>query len=140
MTGKHRVHDRKAQIYKLKPRCKACYNRRERGRRREWKRRYLQDWRRKNQQINRSYWDNDTQRQKQAARARAHYQANREAILIQKRMRSRGRKITLAEAKELLQRFGRCYPTRRGLTCRGLRETSALSCKNQTRLCAIIPL
>jgi hypothetical protein len=105
--------------------CKECNNARERGHRREYKRRYLQLWRMRNAELNESYW-----RQRQAelrpelnTRAYMRFLQNHDAILIQGRMRRQlGECVSLAEARGLLKKHGCCYPTRFGLTPKGLRE------------------
>jgi hypothetical protein len=119
------VHRRRTHDFLLRPRCKLCHNASEKGHRREYKRKYLRRWRKDNSEINESYW-----RQAQAAnrpqlnaRCYARFRKNHAAILIQGRMRRQtGTPVSLAEAKELLRRYGRCYPTRYGLTQKGLRE------------------
>lgn len=106
----------------LRPRCKKCNNERERGHRREWKRKYLRRWRRDNAELNESYW-RGRDRVTQNAYAYKHFRKNHAAVLIQGRMRRQtGMCISLAEARKLLRKYGRCYPTRWGLTPRGLRE------------------
>jgi hypothetical protein len=106
----------------LRPRCKKCNNERERGHRREWKRKYLRRWRRDNAALNESYW-RGRDRLVQNAISYSHFRRNHDAILIQGRLRRQlGAKVTLAEARELLRKHGCCYPTRYGLTPKGLRE------------------
>ncbi len=119
------VHLRREKLYYMRPRCKNCHNKRERGHRREWKRKYLQRWRRENAAVNESYWKGDAdirERARVRAAARLKDPQYHEAILIQGRLRRHGIKVSLKEAKELLKEFGRCYPTRFGLTSAGLRE------------------
>src|SRR5439155_5092911 len=106
----------------LRPRCKDCHNARERGHRREWKTAYLRRWRKYNDELNRSYWkkrsDEEWARAAERFRSRNHL-----ALLIQGRLRRRiGMHVTVAEARRLLKTFGPCYPTRYGLTAKGLRE------------------
>lgn len=56
-------------------------------------------------------------------RAYKRFRRNHAAILIQGRMRRQvGMCVSLAEARQLLRKYGRCYPTRWGLTEKGLRE------------------
>lgn len=106
----------------LRPRCKKCHNQRERGHRREYKRKYLRRWRRDNAEINESYW-RGRDRAAQNAYARVHFRKNHAAILIQGRLRRQAEmRVSLTEAKKLLRKYGRCYPTRWGLTPKGLRE------------------
>ncbi len=117
------AHHRKEGIFYLRPRCKDCHNARERGTRREYKRKYLQRWRARNPQLNESYWrDNPRVKEKARIRAAARSNEKHEALLIQGRLNRRGFGISLKEAEELLNKFGRCYPTRYGLTPEGLRE------------------
>lgn len=115
---------RREKLYYLRPRCKACHNAKERGHRREWKRKYLQRWRKQNAALNESYWRNDRVKEQcrvNAAR-RLSDQQYHDAILIQGRMNRRGMGISIKEAQGLLRRFGPCYPTRFGLTPKGLKE------------------
>lgn len=116
------IHRRRTADYLLRPRCKPCHNEQQRTSRREWKRSYQRRWRARNQTLNRSYWDNDTAREQSRLRALKYYQQHRDAKLIQHRLRTHGRRVTIAQARELLARFGRLYPKRAGLTARGLRE------------------
>jgi hypothetical protein len=119
------VHRRRTHDFLLRPRCKKCHNTREKGHRREWKRKYLQRWRKNNAEVNESYW-----RLRQAelrpelnARSYRRFRKNHAAILIQGRMRRQARmRVSVAEAKELLRKYGRCYPTRWGLTAAGIAE------------------
>lgn len=120
LIRRRRTHD-----FLLRPRCKDCYNVREKGHRREWKRKYLRRWRKDNAELNESYWRqrNAAKRVELNARAYKRFRKNHAAILIQGRMRRQaGMRVSLAEAKRLLRKYGRCYPTRAGLTPRGLRE------------------
>lgn len=119
LVRRRRTHD-----YLLRPRCKKCHNTRERGHRREYKTKYLRRWRRDNAEINESYW-----RQAMAAnrtalklRARVRFARHHQAILIQSRLRRKRIKVSLREADRLYRKYGRCYPTRFGLTAWGLRE------------------
>ncbi len=117
------VFKRKEKQFLLRPRCKDCHNKRERKNRREYKREYLRKWRSENSELNRSYWkDNPVYREKFRVNAYKRFIKNHETILIQGRFARRGRSITLYQAKELLKIFGRCYPTRQGLTSLGLKE------------------
>lgn len=118
------VHNRKSGTYQLRPRCKSCHNEKEKGHRREWKTQYLQRWRRRNKKLVESYWkDSPDRKEKNRIRMAAHVKANKDAIAIQRRLRTRlDMHISLLEAKELLGRFGHCYPSRYGLTREGLRE------------------
>src|ERR1700722_1819081 len=90
----------------LRPRCKKCHNDRERGHRREWKRKYLRRWRRDNAALNESYWRGRS-RLKQNAYSYNHFLQNHDAILIQGRLRRQlSMKVSLAEARELLRKHG----------------------------------
>lgn len=113
---------RTEKVYKLRPRCKECHNARERGHRREWKKQYLQKWRKNNAKLNESYWRNDQAKEQHRVNAKKRFDQKHEAILIQIRMRKRGYPTSIAEAEALLKRFGPCYPTKAGLSKRGLRE------------------
>lgn len=115
-------HRKSLGYYYVRPICKACHNAKERGHRREYKARYLAQWRKRNASLVKSYWDNDAYRENAARRADKRFRANHAALLIQGRLHRRGMTVTLAEAQELLERFGPCYPTRFGLTEAGLRE------------------
>lgn len=117
------VYRSKRDGYVMRPRCKECHNAGERGHRREYKRNYLRAWRRRNKSLDRSYWNNPTQRRKSTLRARGYRERDGEAITIQRRLREQlNERVTLAEARELLLKFGPGYPTRYGLTEEGLRE------------------
>jgi len=117
------VYMRREKRYYLRPRCKACHNEKERGQRREWKRAYLQKWRKKNAKVNESYWkDNPIVREQARVNAMKRFKEKHEAILIQGRMNRRGMQVSLKEAEELLRTYGRCYPTAFGLTENGKRE------------------
>lgn len=50
------VHRRRTRDFMLRPRCKLCHNAREKGHRREYKRKYLRRWRKENPEVNESYW------------------------------------------------------------------------------------
>ncbi|MEK6323591.1 MAG: hypothetical protein AABN33_18275 [Acidobacteriota bacterium] len=114
---------RREKAYLLRPLCKDCHNQRERGHRREWKTKYLRGWRFRNRQLSDSYWrGNPAVKEKARIRAAARFEKKHEAILIQGRLNRRGMGVSLKQAEELLQRFGPCYPSRLGLTPRGLRE------------------
>jgi len=118
----------------IRPKCKDCHNSAERGHRREYKREYLRKWRKRNKALNDSYWkDNDRVREQAAKRAKARFDANHEAILIQGRMGRRGMNVTLDEAKELLGKYGRCYPSRVGLTKKGLKECERIRSRMRSR-------
>lgn len=120
------IYNRKEKVYYLRPRCKDCHNKKERGHRREWKRNYLRAWRKRNRQVNESYWKDNADVREQGRLNAARRLANpeyHEAVLIQGRLRRQLKlRITIVEAKELLAQFGRCYPSRFGLTEAGLRE------------------
>src|SRR6185369_7198439 len=111
------VHLKREKLYYMKPICKECHNKRERGHRREYKRNYLRAWRKRNAQLNESYWRNTPDRkQKAIERQERMRQRHGDALLIQGRLRRRGMKISVKEAGALLRRFGPCYPSRMGLT------------------------
>lgn len=116
---------RREGIILLRARCKSCHNEKEKGHRRAWKRQYLRNWRSRSRALNESYWRqrNAAKREELNAYAYRHFLANHDAILIQGRLRRRlGTKVSLAEARKLLLKFGPCYPTSFGLTPPGLRE------------------
>jgi hypothetical protein len=114
---------RRENLYYLRPRCKSCHNGRERGHRREWKRKYLQRWRAKNAKLNESYWKgSDRVRERGRVNAARRFKENHDALLIQGRLRRRGMPVSINEAKELLRKYGPCYPSRFGLTRAGLKE------------------
>jgi len=103
--------------------CKDCHNEHEQGHRREYKRNYLRRWRRQNAQLNESYWrNNPIVKEKARVNAARRFKSDHEAILIQGRLNRHGMSVSLAEAKILFAQFGRCYPSRFGLTPDGLRE------------------
>jgi hypothetical protein len=119
------IRRRKTSDFMLRPRCKECHNKREQGHRREWKRKYLKLWRKRNPELNDSYWrDHQVEnRPKAAERARRQFRKHHAAILIQGRLRRRlGMSLSLKECKELARKYGPCYPTKYGLTPAGLRE------------------
>lgn len=114
---------RKEKLFRLRPRCKECHNKTEQGNRRDYKRKYLQDWRKKNSKVNKSYWkDNPAYKERARINALRRFNEKHEAILIQGRLNRRGMQVTIAEAEELLKLYGRCYPTPQGLTPAGLKE------------------
>ena len=131
------------KFYYLRPRCKDCNNERERGHRRDWKRKYLQAWRKRNKQLNDSYWKGSERvREQSRMRAAKLWQEKHAAILIQGRLNRHGHRVTLKEAEALFERFGCCYPTRFGLTPTGLRECERIRSrmrknKNRLRLSAL---
>jgi hypothetical protein len=117
-------HRRSGEFY-LRPRCKECHNKTERGHRREYKRKYLKLWRKRNPEINEGYWRqrNADNRKELTAQSYARFKRNHAAILIQGRLRRRmGMLVDLAEAKRLARKYGPCYPTRYGLTAKGIKE------------------
>ena len=122
--------------FHLRPRCKKCQNLRERGHRRQQKARYLRAWRARNQDLDQSYWRiaNEQKRPEIARRAAVRFQAHHAGILIQGRLWRRLKlKVTLAEAETLCEKYGRCYPTRQGLTPRGLRECEQIRSRLRRR-------
>ena len=50
------IRQKKQRNILLRPRCKKCHNRRERGHRREYKTAYLRRWRDYNAELVESYW------------------------------------------------------------------------------------
>jgi hypothetical protein len=118
------VHLRKEGVYLIRRRCKDCNNRKERGHRREWKRRYLRRWRRENPKLNESYWRKaSADKTKVNTHARAHFKNNHHAILIQGRLRRRlGMHVTLNEARSLVSEYGPCYPSMQGLSRKGINQ------------------
>lgn len=114
---------KKEKLFRVRPRCKACNNERERGNRREYKRKYLKKWRKRNDSLNRSYWkDNPHVKERSRINAARQREKKGDAMAIQQRMRNRGFYLSLSEAGELLAIYGRCYPTRAGLSKKGLAE------------------
>lgn len=119
------VHRKRTHDFLLRPRCKECHNKAERGNRREYKTRYLRRWRRDHPELNESYWKQRTAdlREQLTAKAARRFWGNHDALLIQGRLRRQlGMKVTISEARELARKYGCCYPTRHGLTAKGLRE------------------
>lgn len=130
------VRIRREQAYRVRPRCKECNNARERGHRREYKRNYLRKWRRENVRLNESYWkDNPVVREQARIRAAKAFEdpIYRDAVAIQRRLRGKGELVSLDEAKELLAKYGRCYPTRFGLSLYGLRECEQIRSRLRNR-------
>lgn len=122
------------KLYRVRPRCKECYNERERGHRREWKREYQQNWRKDNSELNDSYWkDNPKVKEQSRQRTNKIWNEKREAVLIQGRMNRHGRRVSLKKAEELLTKFGRCYPTGFGLTTEGERECEKIRSRFRLR-------
>jgi hypothetical protein len=131
MVVQHRTDN--GGFFYMRPICKSCHNARERGHRREYKKQYLDNWRKRNAGLDKSYRQTDHYRQKAAERSYRYFKANHAAILIKKRLAYREIPVTLAEAKELLERFGPCYPTRQGLTKAGLRECERIRSRLRVR-------
>jgi hypothetical protein len=119
LVGRKRTHD-----FRLRPRCKECHNESERGKRRKWKTKYLRRWRRDNAELNESYWRqrNAQLREELTQKARVRFERFHFPNLIQRRLRRKGIRVTLAESKTLYRKYGCCYPLRAGLTPWGLRE------------------
>lgn len=116
---------RTGNVFRLRPRCKACNNSAERGHRREYKTKYLRRWRKWHPELTESYWRPRSKEQHLHANALsyAHFQRNHAAILIQGRLRRRlGMKVSIAECREFVKKFGCCYPTQFGLTPDGIKE------------------
>jgi hypothetical protein len=123
------VHRKKTRDFRLRPRCKDCHNKREKGHRRDYKTRYLRRWRKENANLNESYWRqrNAELRAELSVRARKRFTRNHAAILIQGRLRRQlGMHVTLTEARALCRKYGRCYPTRYGLSKQGLLEAERI--------------
>lgn len=131
MIVQHRT-DNGGYFY-MRPICKKCHNARERGHRRDYKRKYLENWRKENRAIDKSCRQTDDYREKAAKRSYRYFKENHAAILIKKRLAYRDIEITLDEAKELLERFGPCYPTPQGLTKAGLRECERIRSRLRVR-------
>jgi len=127
--------------FHLRQRCKECHNARERGHRREYKRKYLQRWRAKNADVDKSYWNNPESREKARVRAAGKFkdQTYHEALLIQGRLNRRDMEVSISEAKELLQTYGRCYPSRFGLTPEGLKECERIRSRMRQRGGKVLP-
>jgi hypothetical protein len=117
----------------MRPKCKACHNAQERGHRRDYKREYQRRWRRENKALNDSYFKNDQVREYAKLRARQFSRDHKDALAIQRRMAARGYNIAISEARELLATYGRCYPTRYGLTKAGLAECEKIRGRLRTR-------
>lgn len=132
MIVQHRT-DPKGNYYYFRPFCKECNNTRERGHRREYKTKYLRRWRRENKALTRSYWDNPQAREQNTSNAADYVRRNKDAIAIQRRLRKRGHLITMAEARDLLDKFGRCYPTKYGLTIRGQKACERMRSRLRSR-------
>ncbi len=120
------IYHKREQYYYVRPRCKDCHNAHEQGHRREWKRAYLQKWRRKNAALTRSYWDNPEVKEQVGKNAKEFWQKNRAALLIKGRLQRRGEPCTIAEAREYLQSYGPNYPTIHGLTATGRKEVERI--------------
>jgi hypothetical protein len=123
------VRNKKEHTFTLRPRCKSCHNKNERGHRRKWKTKYLRKWREYNSELNESYWRarNQEKRQELTAQARVRFRKYHHALLIQGRLRRLlDMHVSLAEARRLLKQFGPCYPSRLGLTAWGLRECARI--------------
>lgn len=128
------VYIRREKHYKLRPRCKPCHNERERGRNRERKTAYQRRWRARNRALNESYWKGNPARREQARKsAEKQRRENGAAIAIRRKMNKRGMDITIAEAKELLEKYGRCYPGIAGLTETGRRECERIRSRLRKR-------
>ena len=124
---------RKVNLFCVKSRCKECHNALERGHRREYKREYLRRWRMRNAELCESYYLNNPRRQEQGRRSTENYiKRHGDAYRIQGRMRRHGMPVSIEEAHELLRQFGRCYPSRIGLTAKGLRECERIRARLRT--------
>jgi hypothetical protein len=119
------VHRRRTHDFLLRPRCKACHNKAEKGHRRAYKTKYLRRWRRANAELNRTYWKERNARLGKpllAAKAAVRFRENHFPLLIQARLRRKRIKVSIGEAKRLYRKYGCCYPLRAGLTPWALRE------------------
>jgi hypothetical protein len=87
-----------------------------------------------NRELNESYWKQRTAdlREEITAKAAMRFWQNHDALLVQGRLRRRlGMKVTLSEAKELVRKYGCCYPTVFGLTPAGRKECERI--RSRTR-------
>ena len=116
------VRHKKTRVYDLRRRCKVCHNKKEKGHRREWKCNYQKRWRVRHRKLVKSYRQTPAYKVGNARRAYSHFTRHHEAILIAGRLRRRGMDCTMAEAREFLAKFGRCFPSCYGLTAAGRRE------------------
>jgi len=123
------IHIRKSGAYELRPRCKDCQNKRERGHRRPYKTSYLKRWRAKHRKTDKSYRETDKYRETARLRQSKYIEQHHDQMAIRRRLMTRGIRVTLKEAAALLQRFGPCYPTRFGLTKKGLSECERIRSK-----------
>lgn len=134
------IFNRGTKTYYVRPRCKECHNAAEQGYRREYKREYLRKWRQKNRQLNDSYWkDNPTVRERCRINAARRLAKDHDAILIQGRMSRKGMNVSIEEAKELLKKYGRCYPTLYGLTDKGRKECERIRARLRKRARRVPP-
>lgn len=123
---------RKQNLFCVKELCKPCHNAKERGHRREYKREYLRRWRQRNPDLCESYYRNNPNRNEQGRRSAENYiKRHGDAYRIQGRMRRHGMPVSIEEAHELLEQFGRCYPSRIGLTKKGLKECERIRSRSR---------
>ena len=111
----------KGKIY-VRPLCRKC--RPMRGnveRRKENQAAYLRQWRKANPELTREY-GRKVPREVSRENGYSQWDKNRAAYLIKIRLRRGGFKVTLEEARQLLKRFGPCYPLVAGLSTAGKRE------------------
>jgi hypothetical protein len=123
------VRMRKQKTVLLRPRCKACHNKHEKGHRREYKTKYLRRWRKDNAELTTSYWKQNhaANRKKYNAQHAKWLRRHHSAILIQGRLRRQaGIHVNLKEARRLCRIYGVAYPTRYGLTEGGRREAERI--------------
>lgn len=117
------VRRRELNGFHLRPRCKECHNKKERGHRRDWKRKYQQKWRAKNPKLYESYWkDDDQSRERSRVSALRWYNKNRDALAIRRRLAKGGISVSVEEANDMLKQYGVCYPSLHGLTPEGLKQ------------------
>jgi hypothetical protein len=124
---------RKEKVFRIRPRCKPCHNSNERGNRRAYKKNYLKNWRKKNTEVNRSYWNNPIANEKARINAYRRFEEKHDALLIQGRMKRKGINITTSEAEDLLQTYGKNYPTQHGLSELGRKECERIRASMRRR-------
>lgn len=124
---------RKEKVFRIRPRCKPCHNSNERGNRRQYKTNYLKNWRKKNTELNRSYYNNPEAKEKARINAYRRFEEKHDALLIQGRMKRKGINISISEAEDLLQKYGKNYPTQHGLSPSGKRECERIRASMRKR-------
>lgn len=124
------IFSRKRKLFRIRPRCKKCHNEKEKGNRREYKRNYLQNWRKNNPNLSKTYWES---KEVLNERAKQRYAKNRDAMLIQVRMRRRGIYLMIDEARSILHEFGRNYMLPSGLSNEGKKECARIRSRLRNR-------